>query len=65
MMITGHDTGCQGLRGTVGEFIDVDGLTCQDDGQIGFGISLELGDGVGQRVCGTCHFYLRLEFSGS
>src|SRR4030043_1418742 len=45
-MATGHDTGCQGLRGTVGEFIDEEGLTRQDDGQIGFRISLELGDGV-------------------
>ena len=38
-MATGDDTGGEGLRGPVGEIIDEEGLTGEDDGQIGFGIS--------------------------
>ena len=45
-MAAGYDTGGQRLRGAVGEFIDEEGLTCQDDRQIGFGISFKLGEGV-------------------
>ena len=45
-MATGYDTGGQGLRGAVGEFINEEGLTGEDDRQIGFGISFKLGEGV-------------------
>ena len=42
----GYDTRGKGQRGTVGEFIDEEGLTGEDDGQIGFGISFKLGEGM-------------------
>jgi len=45
-MATGHDAGGQGLGGAEGELVDEVGLTCEDDGQVGLGVSLKLGEGV-------------------
>ena len=43
-MASGDDSGGEGLRGSVGELVDDTGLTCQDDGKVGFGVAIELGE---------------------
>ena len=41
-----HNPGGKGLRGAVSEFIDQDGLTCQDNREIRFGVYFKLGKGM-------------------
>jgi hypothetical protein len=45
-MASGDDSGCKGLRGSVGEFVDNAGLSCEDNGEVGFGVTIELGKDV-------------------
>jgi len=42
-MASGHDTGCQGLRGSIHELVDQVGLFCEDNGQIRLAVPVELG----------------------
>lgn len=45
-MAASDDTGCEGKGGSIHQAVNQVGLPCQDHGEDGFGVLIELGEGV-------------------